>query len=77
MGVIEDAPKRASSVVQPSTSIALPRSTLPQEEKLNLAHRLLTVSSRMIRVLVYLLNRVVCTDLFGYSLFAGSVRAGE
>ena len=52
VGVIEDAPKRASSVVQPSTSHVLSGSVLPQE-KLKLAFKLLGVSSRIFRVLAY------------------------
>ena len=44
---------------------------------MKLAHKLLTVSSRTIRVLVYLLDRVVHTDLCVFTLLAGGVRAGE
>ena len=62
MGVIEDAPKRASSVVQASTSQVSSGSVLPQE-KVKLAYKLLGVSSRVSRVLVFL-DRVVYTDLF-------------
>ena len=77
MGRVEEAPHTsAAPVVHASTSLVSSGSVLPQE-KLRLAHKLLTVSSRIIRVLVYLLYRVVYTDLFGYSLFAGSVSTGE
>ena len=64
MGRIEEAPHTSTSlVVQASTSLVLPGSVLPQEEKLKLAHKLLTVSSRITQVLVYLLDRLVDTDL--------------
>ena len=64
MGRIEEAPHTSASlVVQASTSLVLPGSVLPQEEKLKLAHKLLTVSSRITQVLVYLLDRLVDTDL--------------
>ena len=77
MGRVEEAPHTsAAPVVHASTSLVSSGSVLPQE-KLRLADNLLTVSSRIIRVLVYLLYRVVYTDLFGYSLFAGSVSTGE
>ena len=77
MGRVEEAPHTsAAPVVHASTSLVSSGSVLPQE-KLRLAHNLLTVSSRIIQVLVYLLDRVVYTDLFGYSLFAGSVSTGE
>ena len=49
---IEDAPKKAISVVQASTSQVSSGSVLPQE-KLKLAFKLLGVSSRIIRVLEY------------------------
>ena len=50
--MIQDAPKRASSVVQASTSQVSSGSVLPQE-KLKLAFKLLGVSSRIFRVLEY------------------------
>ena len=52
VGVIEDAPRRASSVVQASISQVSSGSILPQE-KLKLAFKLLGVSSRIFRVLGY------------------------
>ena len=65
---VEEVPhSEAAPVVQASTSLVSPESTLPQEEKLKLAHKLLTVSSRIIRILMYLLDRVVDTDLFVYA----------
>ena len=71
MGRIEEAPRiEAAPVVQASTSLASPGSALPQEDKLKLAHKLLTVSSRTIQVLVYLLDRVVHTDLCVFTLLA-------
>ena len=78
MGRIEEAPHtEAAPVVEASASLVSPRSALPQEEKLKLVHKLLTVSSQIIRVLVYLLDRVVDTDLFVFILLASGVRAGE
>ena len=75
MGKIEDIlHTKAIPVVQTNTFLVSSGGSIPQE-KLKLAHKLLTVSNRMIRVLVYVLDRVVYTDLFRYSLFAGSVRA--
>ena len=50
--MIQDAPKRASSVVQASTSQVSLGSVLLQE-KLKLAFKLLGVSSRIFRVLAY------------------------
>ena len=53
---IEEAPHtEAGPVVKASTSLDSPGSILPQEEKLKLAHKLLTVSNRIIRVLVFCL----------------------
>ena len=75
---VEEVPHtEAAPVVQASTSLVSLESTLPQEKKLKLAHKLLTVSSRIIRVLVYLLDRVVDSDLFVFTLLAGGVRAEE
>ena len=49
VGRIEEAPRtEACPVVRASTSLASLGSTLPQEEKLKLADKLLTVSSRII-----------------------------
>ena len=56
MGKIEEVLRtEAGPVVGASTSLASPGSTLPQEEKLKLAHQLLMVSTRKIRVLVFCL----------------------
>ena len=56
MEKVEEAPHvEASLVVGASTSFASPGSALPQEEKLKLAHKLLTISNRTIRVLVFCL----------------------
>ena len=53
MGRVEEAPHtKAVPMVQVSTSLVSPGSTMPHEEKLKLAHTLLTVSSPIIRVLV-------------------------
>ena len=49
-------------VVQATTSLVSSGCALPQV-KLKLAHKLLIVSSRITRVLVFLLDRVVDTDL--------------
>ena len=69
VGRVEDAPHtKAVSVVEATTSQILSGSALPQE-KLKLAHKLLTVSSRIIRALVILLDQVMYTNplssLFG------------
>ena len=78
MGRIEEVSRtEVAPVVQASTSLVSPGSTSPQDEKLKLAHKLLTVSNRIIRVLVYFLDQVVDTDLFVFTLLAGGVRAGE
>ena len=78
VGRIEEAPHtEAAPMVEARASLVSPRSAQPQEEKLKLVHKLLTVSSQIIRVLVYLLDRVVDTDLFVFILLAGGVRAGE
>ena len=78
MGRVEEAPHtKAVPMVQVSTSLVSPGSTSPQDEKLKLAHKLLTVSNRIIRVLVYFLDQVVDIDLFVFTLLAGGVRAGE
>ena len=53
---IDEAPHtEAGPVVGASTSLASSGSALTQEEKLKLAHKLLTVSNRTIRVLVFCL----------------------
>ena len=63
MGRVEEAPHTsAAPVVHASTSLVSSGSVLPQE-KLRLADHLLTVSSRITQVLVYLLDRLVDTDL--------------
>ena len=75
---VNEAPRtEATPVVQASTSLASPGITLPQEEKLKLAHKLLIVSSRIMRVLLSFLDQIVGTDLFVFILLAGSVRTGE
>ena len=62
-------------MVQATTSQVSSGSTLPQE-KLKLAYKLLGVSSRMSRVLVFL-DRVVYTDPLVLYFLAGGVTAGE
>ena len=57
---IDDVPKKAVSEVQASASQISSGSVLPQE-KLKLAFKLLGVSSRIYRVLIFL-DRVVYTD---------------
>ena len=57
----EDAPQKAISDVRASTSQVSSGSVLPQK-KVKLAYKLLGVSSRMYRVLVFL-DRVAYTDL--------------
>jgi hypothetical protein len=48
----EDVPKRAISEVRASTS-QVPSGSVSPQEKLNLAYKLLGVSSRILRVLEY------------------------
>jgi len=55
--MFEDAPEKAISVVQASTSQVSSGCVLPQE-KLKLAFKLLGVSSRIFRVLAYRSNSV-------------------
>jgi len=55
--MFEDAPEKAISVVQVSTSQVSSGCVLPQE-KLKLAFKLLGVSSRIFRVLAYRSNSV-------------------
>ena len=68
-------PQKAVSVVLVTTFQVSSRSVVPQE-KLWLAYKLLGVSNRITRVLVFL-DRVVCTDPFVLYFLAGGVRAGE
>ena len=56
VGRVEEAPHtKAVSVVQATTSLVSSESARPQE-KIKLAHKLLSVSSRITRVLVLLLD---------------------
>ena len=56
MEKIDEAPRiEAGPVVGASTSLASSGSALPQEEKLKLVHKLLTVSKQIIRILVFCL----------------------
>jgi hypothetical protein len=74
VGRVEDAPHtEAVSVVQATTSLASLGSARPQEEKIKLAHKLFTVSSRITSVLVLLSDRVVDTDIFVFIFLAGGV----
>ena len=77
MGSSEDAPHtKVVSMVQATTSLVSSGSALPQE-KIKLAHKLLSVSSRITRVLVLLLDQVIDTDLCIFIFLAGGVRAGD
>ena len=77
MGRVEEALyTSAAPVVHASTSLVSSGSVLPQE-KLKLAHKLLSVSSRITRVLVLLLDQVIDTDLCIFIFLAGGVRAEE
>ena len=67
-------PEKAVSEVRATTSQVSSGSVLPQE-KVKLAYKLLGVSSRVSRVLVFL-DRVVYTDPFVLYFLAGGVRAG-
>ena len=75
MEKVDEVPQKAISVVQATTSQVLSGSAVPQE-KLKLAFKLLGVSSRVSRVLVFL-NRVVYTDSLVLYILAGGVRAGK
>ena len=72
---VEDVPQKAISMLQMTTSQDSSGSVLPQE-KVKLAYKLLGVSSRVSRVLVFL-DRVVYTDPLVLYFLAGGVRAGE
>ena len=74
MEKVDEVPQKAISVVQATTSQAL-SGAVPQE-KLKLAFKLLGVSSRVSRVLVFL-DRVVYTDPLVLYFLAGGVRVGE
>ena len=77
MGRVEEVPHTgAISVVQATSSLASSGSALPQQ-KIKLAHKLLSVSSRITRVLVLLSNKVVDIDLSIFIFLAGGVRAEE
>ena len=52
MGRVDEVPQKAVSVVQATTSQVLSGSVLPQE-KLKLAYKMLGVSSRISRVLIF------------------------
>ena len=58
VGRVEEVPKRAVTEVVASTSQVISGSDLPGE-KVELAVKLLEVSSRMLRVL-FIVDRVVC-----------------
>ena len=60
MGKVKDVPEKAISEVRATTSQVSSGSALPQE-KVKLAYKLLGVSSRVLRVLVFL-DRVIYTD---------------
>ena len=67
---IEDVPKKAVSEVQASASQISSGSVLPRE-KVELAFKLLRVSSRTLRILEYRSSSILI--LF---IFAGSIGAG-
>ena len=75
MGRVEDVLEKAISEVQATTSQVSSGSVLPQE-KVKLAYKLLGVSSRVLRVLVFL-DRVMYADPFVLYYLAGGVRAVE
>ena len=75
MGRVEDVPEKAVSEVRATTSQISSGSAVPQE-KLKLAFKLLGVSSRASRVLVFL-GQVVYTDPLVFTFLAGGVRVGE
>ena len=75
MEKVDEVPQKAISVVQATTYQVSSGSAMPQE-KLKLAFKLLGVSSRVSRVLVFL-DRVVYTDPLVFTFLAGGVGAGE
>ena len=75
MEKVEHVPKKAISVMQATTSQVSSGSVVPQE-KLKLAFKLLGVSSRVSRVLVFL-DQVMYADPFVLYYLAGGVRVVE
>ena len=72
MEKVETVSQKAVSAVQTTTSQITSGSAL-SHEKLKLAYKLLAVSSRITRILVFL-DRVVNTDPFVLYFLAGGVR---
>ena len=75
MGRVEDVLEKAISELRATTSHVSSGSVQPQE-KVKLAYKLLGVSSRVLRVLVFL-DRVIYTDPLVFTFLAGGVRVGE
>jgi len=75
VGRIEDVPEKAISEVQATTSQVSSGSVLPQE-KVKLAYKLLGVSSRVLRVLVFL-DPIIYIDPLVFIFLAGGIGAGE
>ena len=74
METVDEVPQKVVSMVQATDSQVTLGSVLPQE-KLKLAYKLLGVSSRISRVLVFL-DRVVYTDPFVFDFLARGVGGG-
>ena len=75
MGRVEDVLEKAISELRATTSHVSSGSVQPQE-KVKLAYKLLGVSSRVLRVLVFL-DRIIYTDPLVFTFLAGGVGAGE
>ena len=75
MGRVEDVLEKAISELRATTSHVSSGSVQPQE-KVKLAYKLLGVSSRVLRVLVFL-DRVIYIDPLIFYFLAGGVGAGE
>ena len=75
MGRVEDVLEKAISELRATTSHVSSGSVQPQE-KVKLAYKLLGVSSRVLRVLVFL-DRVIYIDPLIFYFLVGGVGAGE
>jgi len=73
VGRVEDVPQKMVTMVQATTSQVSSGSALPQE-KLKLAYKLLGVSSRITRVLVFRSSSVYLS--FCFIFLTGGVRVG-
>ena len=75
MGRVEDVLEKAISELRATTSHVSSGSVQPQE-KVKLAYKLLGVSSRVLRVLVFL-DPIIYIDPLVFIFLAGRIGAGE